>query len=88
MATVNYTLAEKLAEMVVKETGSVYGTVTMKGWTKKQQVAFWLLFREGTIVVSGSDERVSHYIKVCFGTDSTVTDILKWDGTVVQDRKY
>jgi hypothetical protein len=70
--------AANLALFLLQETGSIYNSWEGRMTAKQQREIFGQYLGKGKIYISGSCERVEHWVKVCFGHDSECTKRLWW----------
>lgn len=84
MTTANYAIAENITALLMEQKGSTNACVTIKGMSKKDQLAtFGRYFGKGLIYIDGTNETVTHAVKVGFGMDWDYTTQIRFDGTVV-----
>jgi len=74
----NTDYAANLAIFLLTNRGSIFA-----GWTghmpaKDQRKLFGRFLGKGKIYIDGSDERLEHWVQVCFGLDSDCTKRLRW----------
>lgn len=70
--------AANLAAFLLANTGSIYNSWSGRMSAADQRLVFGQYLGKGRIYISGSDERVEHWVKVCFGLDSDMTKRLYW----------
>jgi len=74
----NTDFAANLAIFLLENTGSIFGSWSGRLPAKDQRTLFGQYIGKGKIYISGSGERVEHWVKVCFGLDSDCTKRLYW----------
>jgi len=70
--------AANLAFFLQEKTGTIFGSWSGRMSAKEQRELFGRFLGKGRIYISGSDERVEHWVKVCFGLDSDMTKRIYW----------
>lgn len=67
-----------LTQFVLKETGSVYGTVSRRMTAKEQRAMFGRFLGKGKIIINGQEETICNRVKVCFGLDYDDRNLVRW----------
>ncbi len=70
--------AANLALFLMEKTGTVFGTWNGRLTAAEQRAMFGRFLGKGKIVIDGSEERLAHVVKRCFGLDYEVTADLPW----------
>lgn len=76
--TGNKDYAANLAIFLLENTGSIFGSWKGRIPAKDQRALFGRFIGKGKIYINGDNERVEHWVKVCFGLDSDCTVNLAW----------
>lgn len=70
--------AANLAIFLLEKTGTVFGTWAGRMTAAEQRALFGRFLGKGKLVINGSEERLAHVAKRCFGLDYEVTADLPW----------
>lgn len=70
--------AANLALFLVEKTGSCLGNWKGHMLAADQRALFGRFLGKGKIIIDGSEERLAHVVKRCFGLDYEVTADLPW----------
>lgn len=70
--------AANLALFLVEKTGSCLGSWKGHMVAAQQRTLFGRFLGKGKIIIDGSEERLAHVAKRCFGLDYEVTADLPW----------
>jgi hypothetical protein len=70
--------AADLAIFLVEKTGSCLGNWTGNLPAAQQRALFGRFLGKGKLIIDGSEERLAHVVKRCFGLDYEVTADLAW----------
>ena len=71
---------ENTTMFLLEETGDIRGTWQGRMTAKEQRALFGVFLGKGYLTISGTDEKIYHTIKVCFGLD--------WHTSKVWDMKH
>jgi hypothetical protein len=86
--TADYSIADKITELLSDRTNSVVKPVAVTGMKKADQVAtFGRYFGKGVLLINPLTETVTHSVKTCFGTDTEWTAQIRFDGSLVFDNR-
>lgn len=75
--------AANVALFLIEKTNSCTGFWSGKLLKAEQVDLFGTYLGRGTLLIDGATETITHSIKVCFGTDTSWTAQIKFDGSVV-----
>lgn len=70
--------AANLALFLVGKTGSCLGSWKGQMLAAEQRALFGRFLGKGKIIIDGTEERLAHVVKRCFGLDYEVTADLTW----------
>jgi hypothetical protein len=78
----NFDAVESTTAFLLEKTGSCLGLWRGRMSKADQMLHLGVYLGKGLIVVNGGDETITHWVKVCFGTDTDVTRKCKFGGPV------
>ena len=70
--------AANLALFLQEKVGSIFGEWDGQMTAAEQRALFGRFLGKGRLYINGTTERIEHYVKVCFGTDSECTKAVAW----------
>ena len=70
--------AAQLALFLVEKTGSCLGCWKGPMRAAEQRALFGRFLGKGKLIIDGSEERLAHVVKRCFGLDYEVTADFNW----------
>ena len=70
--------AGKVAMFLTERKGTPLSVWQGKMTATEQRNLMGVYLGKGTIVIDGEQETIEHYVKVCFGLDSSLTKSINW----------